>query len=465
MARWRGAVGCAQDITTIRTNHLRCSVLDPDMPPLDVPTPAERVDGALVQIGLERLDEAEEELLVALRGAEAARDDETTARAQEGLGSIAVRRGMTSAAIDWFELVLETAGRPDPAERIELYRALGQAYSESGRSGPAIALFEECLGELERRPAADPATLVLYSIYLSHGYGDAGDYGRAAAALADALRRDVEDIDRRVRAFAYHALARLYCTTGHTAQALVYADKQVELTEASGNDWHAANAHLVRATFCSTTRRPTPRAGAQAARRLYGTRMSGLATSWVVVEEARLTLRRAIPGAVDQARSAIRLLGTQSAPGDWAMPTWSGPRLAGWASPTTPKPPTRPRSTRSGSERLALRARPGVPLVRQVPAGRARPGGDGHSAGFDLYRRTWPSSSFPLGRWLPSALSGSDPNVADGSTGGAGWTSTGTSTVSGPPGHDWRAIRSPRKVLTSRPTATSGMAIRTPARP
>src|SRR5205823_5478441 len=133
-------------------------VLEPDMPPLDAPTPAERVDGALLQIGLERLDEAEEELLVALRGADAARDSETAARAQEGLGSVAVRRGKTAAAIEWFERVLETAGRPDPAARIELYRALGQAYSESGRSGPAIALFEECLAELERRPDVDPAT-------------------------------------------------------------------------------------------------------------------------------------------------------------------------------------------------------------------------------------------------------------------------------------------------------------------
>jgi tetratricopeptide (TPR) repeat protein len=293
-------------------------VLDPDIPPLDVLTPAERVDGALVQIGLEQLDEAEEELLVALRGAEAARDSATVARAQEGLGSIAVRRGKTAAAIEWFERVLETAGRPDPAEQIELYRALGQAYSESGRSGPAITLFEDCLAELEHRPDADPATLVLYSIYLSHAYGDAGDYGRAAAALADALRRDVEDIDRRVRAFAYHALARLYCTTGHTAQALVYADKQVELTEASGNDWHAANAHLVRAhILLDDAQTDAAREALQATRRLYGTRMSGLDEGWVVVEEARLALQAGDPdGAIEHARLAIELLGTQSAPGE-----------------------------------------------------------------------------------------------------------------------------------------------------
>ena len=288
------------------------------MPPLDAPTPAERVDGALVLIGLEQLDEAEEELLVPLRGAEAARDDETAARAQEGLGSIAIRRGKTSAAIDWFERVLETAGRPDPAERIELYRALGQAYSESGRSGPAIALFEECVSELEERPDADPATLVLYSIYLSHAYGDAGDYGRAAAALADALRCDVEDIDRRVRAFAYHALARLYCTTGHTAQALVYADKQVELTEASGNDWHAANAHLVRAhILLDDAQTDAAREALETTRRFYGEHLSSLDEGWVVVEEARLTLQSGDPeGALDQARSAIELLGTQSAPGE-----------------------------------------------------------------------------------------------------------------------------------------------------
>jgi tetratricopeptide (TPR) repeat protein len=293
-------------------------VLDPDMPPLHVPTPAERVDGALVQIGLERLDAAEEELLVGLRAAEAAGDHRTAARAQEGLGSIAIRRGSTAAAIDWFERVLENAERPDPADRIELYRALAQAYSESGRSGPAIALLEECKTALEGRPNADQATVVLYSIYLSHAYGDAGDYGRAAAALADALRGDVEEIDRRVRAFAYHALARLYCTTGHTAQALVYADKQVELTEASGNDWHAANAHLVRAhILLDDAQTDAAREALGATRRLYGDRMSGLDEGWVVVEEARLALQAGDPdGAVDQARQAIELLGTQSAPGE-----------------------------------------------------------------------------------------------------------------------------------------------------
>jgi tetratricopeptide (TPR) repeat protein len=292
-------------------------VLDPDTSPSPL-SPSERVDGALLQIGLERLDEAEEELLVALRGADAARDTATAARAQEGLGSIAIRRGNTAAAIDWFERVLKTAARPDPAERIELYRNLAQAYSESGRSEPAIALLEECKAELDRRPDADPATLVLYSIYLSHAYGDAGDYGRAAAALADALRGDVEEIDRRVRAFAYHALARLYCTTGHTAQALVYADKQVELTEASGNDWHAANAHLVRAhILLDAARTDAAREALETTRRFYGERMSSLDEGWVVVEEARLALQSGDPGgAVDLARQAIELLGTQSAPGE-----------------------------------------------------------------------------------------------------------------------------------------------------
>jgi tetratricopeptide (TPR) repeat protein len=286
-------------------------VLDPDTSPSPL-SPSERVDGALLQIGLERLDEAEEELLVALRGAEAARDPATAARAREGLGSIAVRRGNTTAAIDWFERVLGTGERPDPAERIELYRNLAQAYSESGRSEPAIALLEECKAELDRRPDADPATLVLYSIYLSHAYGDAGDYGRAAAALADALRGDVEEIDRRVRAFAYHALARLYCTTGHTAQALVYADKQVELTEASGND-HLVRAHIL----LDAARTDAAREALETTRRFYGERMSSLDEGWVVVEEARLALQSGDPGgAVDLARQAIELLGTQSAPGE-----------------------------------------------------------------------------------------------------------------------------------------------------
>jgi len=171
---------------------------------------------------------------------------------------------------------------------------------------------------VERSPDADPAALVLYSIWLSHAYGDAGDYGRAAAALAEALRRDVEDIDRRVRAFAYHALARLYCTTGHTAQALVYADKQVELTEAGGNDSSTAGAHLVRAhILLDDARTDAAREALETTRRFYGERMSSLDEGWVVVEEARLALQSSDPdGAVERAREAIELLGTQSAPGE-----------------------------------------------------------------------------------------------------------------------------------------------------
>jgi tetratricopeptide (TPR) repeat protein len=292
-------------------------VVDPDALPA-VLTPSERVDSAEVQIGLERLDEAQEELLAALRAAEAVEDTATAARAQAALGSIAVRRGSTAAAIEWFERALETGERPDPVERIELYRNLAQAYSESGRSAPAVALLEECRTEVARRPDADPATIVLSSVYLSHAYGDAGDYGRAAAALADALRGDVEEIDRRVRTFAYHALARLYCTTGHTAQALVYADKQVELTEASGNDWHAANAHLVRAhILLDDAQTGAAREALETTRRFYGDRMSSLDEGWVVVEEARLALQSGDPaGAADLARQAIELLGTQSAPGE-----------------------------------------------------------------------------------------------------------------------------------------------------
>ena len=45
--------------------------------------------------------------------------------------------------------------------------------------------------------------------------------------------------------------------------------------------------------------------------------MSGLDEGWVVVEEARLALQAGDPdGAIDQARQAIELLGTQSAPGE-----------------------------------------------------------------------------------------------------------------------------------------------------
>ena len=292
-------------------------MIDPDDPVTEPATPAQRVDDALLRIGLGELDEAEEGLLTAMRAAEAARDIGTTRRAVEGLGTIAMRRGRTADAIAWLERALD-GERPDPVERIELYRALAQAYSESGRGADAITLLEGCLAEVRGLPEPDPASLVLYSVYVSHAYGDVGDYGRAAAALSDALRGDVEEIDRRVRAYAYHALARLYCTTGHTAQALVYADKRVELTVASGDDWAAGGAHLVRAhILLDDAQTEVAREALAEARRAYGDRMSSLDEGWIVVEEARLALQAGDPAdAVERARTAVELLGSFSAPGE-----------------------------------------------------------------------------------------------------------------------------------------------------
>jgi tetratricopeptide (TPR) repeat protein len=280
--------------------------------------PQGQISEAMMLVALDRMDEAEEILLRALRATEVLGDEPGASRALEGLGLIASRRGRFERAVELLEQALARAGDADPEERFELFRELARLHGEGTNRPRSIELLEGCVAGMRRKAERDPAKMVGYTVYLSYAYADRGDYGHATAVLTEALREDAEEIDRATRSTAFRALARLYGATGQTLLAVDYARRGVEVAFETGNEWEQAQGHLLLAHWLLDDGR-ADEAGRElaAARRCYGGRLSGMDEGFVAVEEARRALQLGDPeGASTLAREAIELLGNLSVPGE-----------------------------------------------------------------------------------------------------------------------------------------------------
>ena len=279
--------------------------------------PLGQISEAMMLVALDRLDDAEELLLRALRATEMLEDDEGASRALEGLGLIASRRGRFERAVELLERALARTGDADPEERFELYRELTRLHGEGTNLPRSIELLEGCVATMRARDEHDPAKMVGYNVYLSYAYADQGDYGHATAVLTGALREDAEDIDRATRSTAYRGLSRLYAVTGQTPLAVDYARRGLELALMDDDEWLHGQSHLLLAHVLLDDGQ-ADEAGRElaAARRSYGDRLSGMDEGFVAVEEARRALQSGDPdGAAAHARDAIELLGNLSVPG------------------------------------------------------------------------------------------------------------------------------------------------------
>ena len=335
---------------------------------------------------------------------------------------------------------------------------LGQAYSESGRSGPAIALFEECLGELEPRP--DPARR------RSSCTRSTCRTPRAATPATTAGRPPRS----RTRCGAMSRTSTAGCgcspiprSRGSIARPATPPRRWSTPTSRSSCPPPRARPppHLCGRTSFFPTRRPMPRARCSRRRaastaaessgpRRLGARGRGGAAHAPGRRSAGTRSTRRAPRSSFWGRSPRRV--------SWAMPTWSWPgATTSSASPTVPRPPTRPPLTRSESRTAGTASSAGRTAGTEVPApGRARPGGDGGVRAGGRPRAVQPGrprAPRPLVNRLVFNSIGLQTPMSQvvSSRAAPGWTSHGASTVSGPPGHDWRAIRLPRKVPTSRP--------------
>jgi tetratricopeptide (TPR) repeat protein len=182
---------------------------------------AERPDylfEAEVALRLDNLGEAEKLYQRVKRDSSA--DLIAAARAEGGLGQVALRRGKTSKAIAHLEAASE-AELP-PAEAATVAEALGRAYASQGRLADALDLFTRFLDAAKQRN--ESVETLRFSVLLANVLIDCGNFGRAEELLGDALDLARQSLDPMLKANLYWSQSRLYSSEGNPDLAARYAE-------------------------------------------------------------------------------------------------------------------------------------------------------------------------------------------------------------------------------------------------
>jgi tetratricopeptide (TPR) repeat protein len=172
---------------------------------------------AEIALRLGTLDRAEE-IYERARGKNG--DAASAARADAGLGAVALARGDARRAIDLLTQALDASALPREEEE-SAAEALGRAYAEHGQ-------FDEALGLLERfleaaRGRRDRFAVARFGVLLAYAYVESGNLGLAEDALAEALADASAILDPMHRADLYWSQSRLYLAEGKPDLAAEYA--------------------------------------------------------------------------------------------------------------------------------------------------------------------------------------------------------------------------------------------------
>ena len=275
---------------------------------------------ASLMVGLGQLDQAEDTLVLVLRRADAAEDDELASRAYEGLGTIATRRGRETRARELFERAVERGGEPDPGERPSLYLELARVLSSVGEPQQAADLLEWALDRLGE--SGDVAVVARFTTFLSYALADLGDYGRAGSVLGELLRDHAQEVDDITRQHVNFALTRLSYNTGRTDQAIVYGGRTLDAALATGDATAIFNSYLLAAATHlhagNTAKADELLRGARGAIGPYSP--SDVDMGFLLVEEARCALQQDDqPAARERAQEAAELVGDGSMPGLYGL--------------------------------------------------------------------------------------------------------------------------------------------------
>jgi tetratricopeptide (TPR) repeat protein len=164
-------------------------------------------------------------------------------RAQLGLGLLACERGDNAGGARLLEQAVET-GAISPAERPDVFAALGRAWAATGHVERAVALFERCRDAVVEEAPDDLTLDVRYASYLSAALTDLGDYERAQEVLRGVVRRSEGLADPHTRVRLYWSLGRVAGNAGRPKASLGYFRRAVSLLEATEHTLHLARAHL-----------------------------------------------------------------------------------------------------------------------------------------------------------------------------------------------------------------------------
>jgi tetratricopeptide (TPR) repeat protein len=172
---------------------------------------------------------------------EAARDEADSpgalARAQLGLGRLALRRGDVQQGIALLEQALES-GELAPGDASAAANALGRSYVGSSRFDDAFALFEHFLDSARSR--RDQFDEIRFALLLANAYIDHGDYGRAHSTLGGVLDLARHTGDPMLRASLYWSQSRALLSQGDPDGAAEYARLALGTLKASEQTLEAA---------------------------------------------------------------------------------------------------------------------------------------------------------------------------------------------------------------------------------
>ncbi|HEU4450575.1 MAG TPA: tetratricopeptide repeat protein [Gaiellaceae bacterium] len=179
--------------------------------------------------------------------------DVTRARALEGLGQVAYRRGDPRGAVERFEEALALYGTPEP-EHPDLADSLGRAYAMIGELESAIAVFERCLQAAER--GDDLLRRMQFMVLLGHALIDSGNFGRAEELLGQALALGKDSHNPSVRAHLYWTQSRLHAERNEPEPAARYARRALEVLRLTEDAYRTARAHQLLAHIELDRERP-----------------------------------------------------------------------------------------------------------------------------------------------------------------------------------------------------------------
>lgn len=166
------------------------------------------------------------------------------ARAQLGLGRVALNRADVSEAIGLLEQALDS-GALGEGDAATAAGALGRGYASRGRYDEALAIFERHLDEARTR--GDRFDQVRFGRLLADAYVDHGDYGRAQATLSEILDLARQMVDPMLRASVYWSQSQVHLSQGDPDRAAEYAQLALATLRASEQTLEAARALLLLA--------------------------------------------------------------------------------------------------------------------------------------------------------------------------------------------------------------------------
>jgi tetratricopeptide (TPR) repeat protein len=178
------------------------------------------------------------------RALEGADSPGALARAQLGLGRLALHRGDIPEGVALLEQAL-ASGELAQGDASTAANELGRSYASLSRFDEAFAVFERFLDEARAR--GDRFDEVRFALLLANSYVDHGDYARAHATLGEVLDLARETIDPKLRASLYWSQSRVHLSRGEPDRAAEYGRLALATLRASEQTLEAARALLLLA--------------------------------------------------------------------------------------------------------------------------------------------------------------------------------------------------------------------------